>query len=290
MSKGIILAGGVATRLFPATEAVSKQALPIYDKPMIYYPLATLMEAGVREILVITNPENLRLYARVLSSAADWGVNIKLIQQDQPKGLAQAITIAADEAFFVGDERVFLILGDNLFHGGDIAKQLRQAASLPAGAAVFLTPVRDPQRYGVAAFGPDGKLSSILEKPATPPSPWAVTGVYSYDCQAPSLVRCQKPSPRGELEITDLNNSYLARGELTSFKLGGETAWLDTGTPDALLEASQYVQTIQHRCMTLVGSPDLVALRNGWTTVEKIRQRFSGRHDDYAKQLLAVIN
>lgn len=290
MSKGIILAGGVATRLFPTTEAVSKQALPIYDKPMIYYPLATLMEAGVREILVITNPENLRLYARVLAAAADWGVNIRLIQQDQPKGLAQAITIAADEAFFTDNERVFLILGDNLFHGGDIAQQLKQADSLPSGAAVFLTPVRDPQRYGVAEFDEFTKLKRIVEKPTEPPSPWAVTGVYSYDCQAPSLVRCQKPSPRGELEITDLNNAYLARGELAAFNLGRETAWLDTGTPDALLEASQYVQTIQHRGMTLVGSPDLVALRNGWTTREAIRRRFAGRHDSYAQQLLAVIN
>lgn len=290
MSKGIILAGGVATRLFPATEAVSKQALPIYDKPMIYYPLATLMEAGVREILVITNPENLRLYARVLSAAADWGVNIRLIQQDQPGGLAQAITIGADEAFFSGPGRVFLILGDNLFHGGNIANQLKQANHLSSGAAVFMTPVRDPQRYGVAKFGENGELLEIQEKPATPPSSWAITGVYSYDCEAPALVRCQKPSPRGELEITDLNNSYLACGKLHAYKLGGETAWLDTGTPDALLEASQYVQTIQHRCMTLVGSPDLVALRNGWITREQILRRFAGRHDSYAQQLLAVIN
>jgi glucose-1-phosphate thymidylyltransferase len=290
MSKGIILAGGVATRLFPATEAVSKQALPIYDKPMIYYPLATLMAAGVREILVITNPENMRLYARVLSAAADWGVSIRLVQQDRPKGLAQAITIAASEAFFAGPGRVFLILGDNLFHGGDIASQLKQADQLPSGAAVFLAPVRDPQRYGVAKFGENGELLKILEKPTEPPSAWAVTGVYSYDCEAPALVQAQKPSPRGELEITDLNNAYLARGELTTYKLGRETAWLDTGTPDALLEASQYVQTIQHRCMTLVGSPDLVAFHNGWITRAKILHRFFGRPDNYAQQLMAAIN
>lgn len=289
MSKGIILAGGVATRLFPVTEAVSKQALPVYDKPMIYYPLATLMEAGVREIMVITNPENLRLYSRVLASAADWGVTILVAQQDNPRGIAEAITIAADHAFIETGKRFFLVLGDNLFHGSGLGQQLRQASELPDGAGVFLAHVQDPQRYGVAEFN-NGQLTQIVEKPTLPPSSWAVTGIYSYDSAAPSLVRAQKPSARGELEITDLNNAYLASQKLNVFKLDKETAWLDTGTPEALLEASQYVQAIQHRSMTLVGSPDLVAVRNGWTTADDVRRRFASRQDYYAKQVLAVLN
>lgn len=289
MTKGIILAGGVATRLFPITEAISKQALPVYDKPMIYYPLATLMEAGVREIMVITNPENTRLYTKMLVAAADWGVRIFVVPQDEPRGIAQAITIAADHAFLEAGSRVFLVLGDNLFHGAGLGRQLRQAAALPDGAGIFLARVRDPQRYGVAEFE-HGRLKRIVEKPSSPPSSWAVTGLYSYDSLAPALVRAQRPSARGELEITDLNNAYLEQGKLCVFNLDNETAWLDTGTPEALLEASQYVQAIQHRSLSLVGSPDLVSVRNGWSTEDSARRRFASRQDYYAKQVMAILN
>jgi glucose-1-phosphate thymidylyltransferase len=289
MAKGIILAGGIATRLFPVTEAVSKQALPVYDKPMIYYPLTTLMQAGVRDIMVITNPENQQLFRKILRDADRWGVSITVTQQDNPKGIAQAITIAADHAFI--DGRFFLILGDNLFHGACLVDQLVQAATMQAGAGVFLACVRDPQRYGVAEFVNGGpRLAKIVEKPVLPPSPWAVTGLYAYDEDAPDLVRDMQPSQRGELEITDLNNLYLRRGQLSAFKLAKEVAWLDTGTPEALLEAAQYVQAIQHRSMTLVGSPDLVAVSRGWMTAGEVERHLHGRDDSYAKQVRAILN
>jgi len=290
MSKGIILAGGVATRLFPATEAVSKQALPIYDKPMIYYPLTTLMEAGVREIMVITNPENLRLYRRIFIPAENWGIKVSVVQQDSPRGIAQAITIASGHAFIENGQRFFLALGDNLFHGAGLGQQLRQASQLPSGAGIFLASVRDPERYGVAEFSADNKLSRIVEKPVSPPSSWAVTGIYSYDELAPELVRKLQPSSRRELEITDLNNAYLDAGSLHVFKLDKTTAWLDTGTPDALLSAAQYVQAVQQRSMTLVGSPDLAALRNGWMSVDDVRRRFELRQDLYAQSIMAILN
>jgi glucose-1-phosphate thymidylyltransferase len=287
MAKGIILAGGIATRLFPITEAISKQALPVYDKPMIYYPLTTLMEAGVRDVMVITNPENVSLYKRVLAPAADWGMTIRVTQQDRPQGIAQAISIAASHAFL--DQRFFLILGDNLFHGSNVAEQLSDATRLQEGAGIFLAHVRDPQRYGVAEFS-HGQVSRIVEKPSAPPSPWAVTGLYTYDAGAADMVRSLRPSARGELEITDLNNAYLKQGQLSSCRLSKETAWLDTGTPEALLEAAQYVQAIQHRTFTLVGSPDLVAVQKGWATVDSICRRLAGREDSYASQVRALLN
>ena len=286
MLKGIILAGGTATRLFPATTVVSKQLLPVYDKPMIYYPLTTLMEAGCRDILVITNPENTRAYARQLEPLQAAFNLLKVVRQDQPGGIAQAITIAASNAHISQGDRVFLILGDNLFHGDGLRKQLQEAAACNGGASLFMTQVMDPERYGVAEFDEHDSLTRIHEKPQNPPSCWAVTGLYAYDDRCVDLVRSLRPSARGEVEITDLNNAYLQLSSLQSFKLSRSTAWLDTGTPDALLSASQYVQAIQHRSASLVGCPELTAVENGWLDPAAVRKTLEVRRDDYAVRVL----
>ncbi|HEY1736833.1 MAG TPA: glucose-1-phosphate thymidylyltransferase RfbA, partial [Methylovirgula sp.] len=259
--RGIILAGGSGTRLHPITQVVSKQLLPIYDKPMIYYPLSTLMLAGVREILIISTPYDLPLFQRLLKDGSQWGINLAYAEQPRPEGLAQAYLIGAD---FVAGQDSVLILGDNVFFGHGLSELLRSAAAEKHGATIFAYRVKDPERYGVVAFDGQSRVRSIEEKPKAPASHWAVTGLYFYDGHAPELAAQLKPSARGELEITDLNNAYLARGELHCKKMGRGFAWLDTGTPDSLIEAAEFIRTIQMRQAHLVASPEEIAFAQGW--------------------------
>jgi glucose-1-phosphate thymidylyltransferase len=259
--KGIVLAGGSGTRLHPMTLAASKQLLPVYDKPMVYYPLSTLMLAGIRDILIISTPEDLPQFRRLLGDGSRFGISFAYAEQPSPEGIAQAFVIGRD---WIAGEPCALALGDNLIHGDHLSTLLRAAAARPHGASVFAYQVRDPERYGVVAFDELGRATDIVEKPAAPKSNWAVTGLYFYDARVSDIAAAIKPSARGELEITDLNRVYLEDDSLHVARLSRGYAWLDAGTPDSLLQAATYVQTIQSRTGMLVGSPEEVAFRMGY--------------------------
>jgi glucose-1-phosphate thymidylyltransferase len=285
--KGMILAGGAGTRLYPVTKAVSKQLLPVYDKPMIYYPLSVLMLAGIREILVISTPRDLPLFQQLLGTGSQWGVRFEYIAQPKPGGLPQAFTLGAD---FIGHDPVCLILGDNIFYGDRLGSLVRETAALTSGCCVFAYPVKDPARYGVVEFDSSGRVLSLEEKPQFPKSNLAVTGVYFCDRQVVEISRQLTPSARGELEITDVLRAYLAKGELRVKVFGRGMAWLDTGTHEALLEASNFIETIEKRQGLKIASVEEIAYRQGWLSAAQLHALAAefgkAGYGEYLRQIL----
>ena len=288
--KGIILAGGSGTRLYPLTIAVSKQLMPVYDKPMVYYPLSVLMLGGIREILVISTPTDLPLFRRLLGDGSQFGVTLTYAEQPSPDGLAQAFHIASDVGF-LKNEPAALVLGDNLFYGHDLVKSLERASARTSGSTIFGYHVADPKSYGVVEFAPDGRVVSLEEKPAEPKSNYAIPGIYFYDADVVTLARSLKPSKRGELEITDLNRLYLERGDLHVEILGRGTAWLDTGTHDSLLEAGQFVSVIENRQGLKIACLEEIGFRQGWLTKAALEVSIAklgkSNYGAYLKKILA---
>lgn len=286
--KGIVLAGGSGTRLYPITRGISKQLIPVYDKPMIYYPLSTLMLAGIRDILLISTPEYTPLFEELLGDGSDFGINLSYKVQERPNGLAEAFILGKD---FIGDDSVCLILGDNIYYGSGLSQLLRDATKKEQGATVFGYHVTDPERFGVVEFDKDHRALSIEEKPAEPKSNYAVTGLYFYDNDVVSIAQSLEPSARGELEITDINKEYLKRGDLDVKLMGRGYAWLDTGTHDSMLEASSFIATIQKRQNLKVASLEEIAYRQGWISKERLIELARPmKKNDYGQYLLRLAN